>query len=69
MRSEKISFERRIPFCHNSRRWLIFLNPRSCPYGKESCPIVCGYYEERMPNKYIKRKMKMLYSYARIKGK
>jgi len=52
----------KLPFCSNSRQWLVFgtMNPRSCPYEKERCPACCGYYQEREPSKYVTRKMAIL---------
>jgi hypothetical protein len=57
--------EERIPFCHNSRRWLIGgHDPRTCPYrglGATYCiGVGCGYYEERKPTAYLKRRLRLL---------
>lgn len=58
------------PYCTNSRRWLDFEfqgAPSSCPerWGDQKDCIYhkCGYYEERPPNAYYRRKMKILKSY------
>ena len=52
-----------IGFCQNSKMWIgiMAFNPKSCPYHVADChPNGCGYYEDREPNKYILRKMKIL---------
>ena len=56
-------------FCRNSNTWLDFLwvNPESCPYAKngEDCNTErCGYYEERKPTTWYKRKAKILKSFS-----
>lgn len=48
-------------FCTNSNHWLdfLFFDPKSCPY--ESCIYEqCGYYKEREPTEWYKRKKKAL---------
>lgn len=59
-------------FCHNSRVWLDFLfeNPKSCPYEKDGseCETHCGYYEDRVPTKWYKRKLQILRSYREIEN-
>ena len=50
-------------FCLNSRRWLsfTFLDLKTCP-NEMGCDN-CGYYTEREPTKWFKRKKKILMSY------
>lgn len=48
------------PFCWNSRRWLFFNNPSSCPKESwEDCDF-CGYYEERILTRHAKRIVEIL---------
>lgn len=55
-----------IPYCWNSRRWLLMgIDPRSCPYlgyqGNVNCmEESCGYFEWREPTPYIRWKMREL---------
>ncbi len=53
--------EQLFAYCHNSRRWLLFMDlaghyPSTCPYEGD-CDR-CGYFEERKPTKYLLRKRK-----------
>lgn len=51
------------PFCNNSRKYILFFDifgvPKTCPYRDEIICIgkKCGYYEEKEPSKYFKRKL------------
>ena len=54
-----------LPFCWNSRRWLLGgIDPRSCPrleMGEVNCILEdCGYFEWREPTKYAQWKVRML---------
>lgn len=52
------------PFCTNSRRWLVYSEPKSCPYkqtGNDLCKEEgCGYYEEREATRGLRRKLRAL---------
>ncbi len=55
----------RVPFCWNSRRWLLMgIDPRSCPYlgdGNVNCIHEdCGYFEWRESTGYVKWKLRAL---------
>lgn len=50
-------------FCTNSNRWLVFMDasgsyPKSC-WREGDCDN-CGYFKERTPTSYLKRKNKLL---------
>jgi hypothetical protein len=50
-----------LPFCWNSKRWLLSgIDPRSCPYltmGEVNCvEESCGYFEWREPTPYARRR-------------
>jgi len=58
-----MSKDKKVAWCQNSRRWLVFMDligryPKTCPYNGD-CDG-CGYFEERQPSKYLLRKEGLL---------